>query len=531
MELPWMFFGLSPTTVLLIGIVLVLCYLYSTWNFSTFKKMGIPGPPPWPIIGNMQSSKGIQHKEQEWIKEYGKVFGTYEGRQPVINFADPEICKQITVKHFSSFVNRRVLPLNGKPMNSGLTVLVDDQWKRARNTLTPAFSGAKMRMMAPLINQCANELVANMETYCKEEKVAQCKDLYGGFVVDSIASAGFGLDVSSQSQPGHPFVENAKLAFKFSLFSPVFVVVFFFPFLVPLLNLFDVQLFPKKVLDYFVGVTEDAIEMRKPGRDSSNRIDFLQLMVNAHEVYDQHMANKDKEIDEDEGENKVDFVKDGPSSQVKLQKGFTKDEMLAQSLLFFLAGYETTSTLMSFVSYSLATNPEVQNKLHSEIDDIMSDSDDDDDIGYETLKKMTYLDMVVTETLRMYPPAIRFDRECNEDVNISGVSIPKGMIVAVSIYAIHHDPEIYPEPEKFIPERFTKEEKEKRHPYAWIPFGAGPRNCIGMRFALMEAKIGLVRVLQKFTFEPCAETEIPPKLGKLGFLTPPNGIKLSVKRR
>ncbi|XP_077861674.1 cytochrome P450 3A8-like isoform X2 [Saccoglossus kowalevskii] len=523
------FLGLSPITFILVGIVLVLCYLYSTWTFSTFKKMGIPGPPPTPLFGNMlQIRKGMHTKEQEWIQKYGKVFGTYEGRRPVINFADPEICKQITVKHFSSFVNRRPVPLRGKPMDSNLTVLRGDQWKEVRNTLTPSFTAAKMKLMAPLINQCANDLVENMETHCKEEKTVKCKDLYGAFGMDSIASAGFGLDVSSQSQPGHPFVENAKEALKFTLLSPVMIIVFFLPFLVPIMNYFNMSLYPSKVVKYFSCVIEDAIAMRKTTKDINNRIDFLQLMVNAHEVYDQHMANKDKEIDEDEGENKVDFVKDGPSSQIKLHKGFTEDEILAQSLMFFFAGYETTSSLMSFVSYNLATNPEAQERLQREIDDVISNSDD---LGYNTIASMKYLDMVVMETLRMYPSSIRFNRQCNEDVNINGISIPKGMLVAVSIYSIHHDSDIYPDPEKFIPERFSKEEKEKRHPYAWIPFGAGPRNCIGMRFALMEAKIGLVRVLQKFTFEPCAETQIPPELGKMGLLTPLDGIKLGVKRR
>ncbi|XP_077870418.1 cytochrome P450 3A29-like [Saccoglossus kowalevskii] len=508
---------------------LCLFYIYSTWTFSTLKKMGIPGPSPWPLFGNMlQYREGIQYKDLEWIKKYGKVYGAYEGRTPVITFADPEICKQICVKHFGSFVNRRVLPLKSRPLDSGLTVLLDDHWRGARNTLTPSFSGAKMKLMSPLINRCATELVNNLKNHCDSEKPVEIKEMFGSFVIDSIGSAGFGLDVNSQSQPDHPFVVNIKKAFKFSLFSPVVLIVLFFPFLVPILNYFDVAFIPRKILNFFVQVTDEAIQMRKSTADSNQRIDFLQLMMNAHDVYEKYMKNKEYEEDKHEGENKVEFVKDDPSSSMKIHKGFTRDEIVGQSLLFFFAGYETTSTLLAFVCYNLATNPEVQDTLHKEIDNVMLSYEE---VGYDAVSDMTYLDMVVSETLRKYPPATRFDRKCNKDVNINGIKIPSGMTVVGSIYGIHHDPDIYPDPDKFIPERFSKEEKAKRHPYAWIPFGAGPRNCIGMRFALMEAKIGLVRALQKFTFEPCAETQIPPELGKMGFLSPPNGIILRIKSR
>ncbi|XP_070556771.1 cytochrome P450 3A8-like [Ptychodera flava] len=520
------FFGFEISAWILLSVIaFVLFYLYATWPLSTFRNMGIPGPAPWPLVGNfIELGTGFQAKEMEWYKKYGKVFGIYEGRQPVLEVVDPEMCKQICVKHFTSFYNRRRLPLESKPFNHGLTVLVDQRWKDKRNTLTPAFSGSKMRIMTPIVNSAATTMLRVLDKHCKEGKTVQCKEVFGGYVVDSIGSAGFGVDVNSQEQPDHPFVKHVKEAFGSGLFSPVFLIVFFVPFLTPILNWLNIGFFPKRIMDYFVNLTETTIEIRKQQDPSEKRIDFLQQMLDAHEVYDQYI----KENEAEEDENGVRLVRDGKSDTDDFHKGFTNDEVLAQSLLFFLAGYETTSTMMSFLAYSMATNPDVQDKLCAEIDDVMANYDE---VTYEAVSKMSYLDMVVCETLRMFPPAIRFDRECNEDVTIAGVHIPKGMFVAVPIYVIHHDPKVYPEPEKFDPERFSKEEKEKRHPYAWLPFGAGPRNCIGMRFALLEAKIGLVRIFQNFTFEPCAETEIPPKLGKTGFLSPPNGVKLSVKPR
>ncbi|XP_070556770.1 cytochrome P450 3A8-like [Ptychodera flava] len=511
--------------MLLCVIALVLFYLYATWPFSTFRNMGIPGPAPWPLAGNfIQLSSGFQDKEMEWYKKYGKVFGIYEGRQPVLEVVDPEMCKQICVKHFTSFYNRRRLPLETKPFNHALTVLVDQNWKNKRNTLTPAFSGSKMRKMTPIVNNAADTMIRILGKHSKDGKTVQCKDIFGGYVVDSIGSAGFGVDVNSQEQPGHPFVKHVKESFSFDSLNPVFLALILFPFVMHILNWLNVGIFPRAAINYFVNLTETTVEIRKKQDPSEKKVDFLQLMLDAREVYDQYI----KENEEEEDENGVQLFRDGKSDTHDFHKGFTNDELLAQSLLFFGAGYETTSTMMSFLAYSMATNPDVQDKLCAEIDDVMANYDE---VTYDAVSKMPYLDLVVCETLRMYPPGIRFDRECNEDVTIEGVHIPKGMIVAVPIYVIHHDPKIYPEPKKFIPERFTKEEKEKRHPYAWLPFGAGPRNCIGMRFALLEAKIGLVRIFQRFTFEPCVETEIPPKLGKAGFLTPPAGVKLTVKER
>ncbi|XP_070556766.1 cytochrome P450 3A8-like [Ptychodera flava] len=519
-------FGMEVSaSMLLCAMALVLFYLYATWHFSTFRNLGIPGPTPWPLVGNfLQLSSGVQYKEMEWYKKYGKVFGIFEGRQPVLEVVSPEMCMPICVKHFTSFYNRRPLLLESRPFNHALTLLVDQNWKNKRNTLTPAFTGSKIRTMTPIVNRAADAMVRILGKHSKEGKPVQCKDVFGGYVVDSISSAGFGVDVNSQEQPGHPFVKNVKEAFSFDFFSPVLMALFLFPFMIPILNWLNIGLVPQRIINYLVNLTETTVEMRKKQDPSEKKVDFLQHMLDAREVYDQYI--KDNEADEDE--NGVQLVKDGKSDTHDFHKGFTNDELLAQSMIFFVAGYETTSTMMGFLAYSMAINPDVQDKLCAEIDDVMANYDE---VTYEAVSKMPYLDMVVCETLRMYPSLVRFDRVCNEDVTISGIHIPKGMFISVAVYVIHHDPKIYPEPDKFIPERFTKEEKEKRHPYAWLPFGAGPRNCIGMRFALLEIKIGLVRIFQHFTFEPCAETEIPPKLGKSGFLTPPNGVKLNVKAR
>ena len=121
---------------------------------------------------------------------------------------------------------------------------------------------------------------------------------------------------------------------------------------------------------------------------------------------------------------------------------------------------------------------------------------------------MKYMDMVIDETLRMYPPASRLDRVASNDYEYEGIKIKKGQVVGVAIYAMHHDPDLYPNPEKFDPNRFSDENKKNRESVAFLPFGAGPRNCIGMRFALIEIKLLLASILSKYRFLPCDKTPV-----------------------
>ncbi|XP_077854287.1 cytochrome P450 3A7-like [Macaca mulatta] len=150
---------------------------------------------------------------------------------------------------------------------------------------------------------------------------------------------------------------------------------------------------------------------------------------------------------------------------------------------------------------------------------------------YDTVLQMEYLDMVVNETLRLFPVAMRLERVCKKDVEINGMFIPKGVVVMIPTYILHHDPKHWTEPEKFLPERFSEKNKDNIDPYIYTPFGGGPRNCIGMRFALLNMKLALTRVLQNFSFKPCKETQIPLKLRFGGIFQPEKPIVLMAESR
>ena len=197
-----------------------------------------------------------------------------------------------------------------------------------------------------------------------------------------------------------------------------------------------------------------------------------------------------------------------------------------------LAGYETTSTALSYIAYVLATHPNEQHKLQEDIDTHFDAETEHDMPSYDAVSQMDYLDMFIRETLRMYPIApVAINRQSTEDFHIKGFgTIPAGTCIGVDMYRLHFDPELWGpvDPHTFYPERFAT----KRHPMAWIPFGAGPRNCVGMRFALIELKMVLARLLKTYSVVSC-DQETNKDFEKLteGFVIAPKQVTVRLEHR
>ncbi|CAF4069623.1 unnamed protein product [Adineta steineri] len=258
---------------------------------------------------------------------------------------------------------------------------------------------------------------------------------------------------------------------------------------------------PRDAVSYITDLVNQIVARRRQHLERRN--DFIQIMID-HEEEVQHEEQAEKQEEKRRG---------------TLSKTLNDREILAQALVFMTAGYETTSILMSFFFYVMATEPIIQEKVYDEIRQEIGD----DDITQEKLGELHYLDMVINETLRMYPPFIRFNRWASVDYELGKYHIPKGTYINVPVYPIHHDPIAWPDPETFIPERFLPAEKAKRHPMSFLPFGDGPRNCIGMRFALLEAKVGIAKALRLVEIQKCEKTEVPLQLTKLVGLNSKNG--------
>uniref|UniRef100_A0A8C0GGQ7 unspecific monooxygenase n=1 Tax=Chelonoidis abingdonii TaxID=106734 RepID=A0A8C0GGQ7_CHEAB len=320
--------------------------------------------------------------------------------------------------------------------------------------------------------------------------------VFGAYSMDIITSTSFGVNIDSMNNPQDPFVKEVKKLVKFDFFSPFFILIAVFPFLIPLLDMLNVNVFPNDALEFFTRSVTKIKEKRKR-ETRRDRVDFLQLMIDSQNLNTSHEILTDTEI-------------------------------LAQAIIFIFGGYETTSSILGYMVYSLATHPDVQQKVQEEIDSVLPNQAP---LTYDALMQMEYVDMTVSETLRLFPFGGRIERVCKKDVEINGVTISKGTVVMIPPYLLHRIPEYWPEPEEFRPERFSKENKETMDPYMYLPFGAGPRNCLGMRFALLSIKVAIASLLQNFTFRPCKETPIPLKLSSKGFITPMEPIILKLVPR
>ncbi|NXK28271.1 CP3AO protein, partial [Arenaria interpres] len=472
----------SVVTWLLLIAFLSLLVLYGIWPYRAFKKLGIPGPQPLPFLGTfLEYRQGFMRFDQKCFEKYGKIWGIFDGRQPVLAVLDPVVIKNVLVKEcYSIFTNRRNFGLNGI-LESAVSIAEDEKWKRIRTVLSPTFTSGKLKEMFPVIIHNGEKLVKNIEKKVANDDFVNTKDIFGAYSMDVVTSTSFSVNVDSMGNPSDPFVTNIKKFLKFSLLNPVFVFLVLFPFVVPVLEKMNVTLLPSKVMDFFNGVfIKMKKEREKGGR--TNRVDFLQLMVDSQSSHD---SSKSAETDS--------------------YKSLSDDEILAQALIFVFAGYETTSSTLNYISYNLATHPDVQQRLQDEIDAYLPNKATP---TYNAITQMEYLDMVVNETLRLYPVGGRIERVCKKTVELNGVTIPKGMVVMIPVYVLHRDPECWPEPEEFRPERFSKENKESIDPYTFLPFGAGPRNCIGMRFALLTLKVAVVVLLQNFSFRTCKDTPV-----------------------
>ena len=295
--------------------------------------------------------------------------------------------------------------------------------------------------------------------------------LFSKLTLEVILSTAFGLDANIQMGENTEMIEKAKEILQI---PPIIRLLARLPFGNLLLGLLEI-LRGNQV--YFPAIAKQIIKSRRQ-QGPTGRKDLLHLMMNANVETTEEQASR-----------------------------LTDDEIVAQCVLFLLAGFETSSNTLGFTLYYLAVNPDIQDKLRTEIKDAIESNAKKP--LYDVAQHIEYLDCVIKESQRLSPTLAQVNRECSEDYDLNGIHIPAGTEIIIPIYFLHHDPDAWSDPEKFDPERFRSPSKDARHALQFLPFGAGPRNCIGMRFALMEIKIALVKILTKFKFEKSLETQVP----------------------
>ncbi|KAG8224447.1 hypothetical protein J437_LFUL003170 [Ladona fulva] len=210
----------------------------------------------------------------------------------------------------------------------------------------------------------------------------------------------------------------------------------------------------------------------------------------------------------------------------------SEEKVMAQMAFFFLAGFETTSTTLTFCLFELSRHPTIQKRLAAEIMDVLKDNDWE--LDYSSLSKMTYMEKVIQETLRKYPVVPLLSRECVQNYAIPGSdwTIKKGTKVSVSVLGLHYDPIYFPDPTRFDPGRFDKSEVAKRPPACYIPYSLGPKACIGGQFAVFSMKVALAEIVSKYEVHPSDSTPEVLPIDPCVFQFSPKGpVMLKFHRR
>uniref|UniRef100_A0A8C3WYD8 Thromboxane-A synthase n=1 Tax=Catagonus wagneri TaxID=51154 RepID=A0A8C3WYD8_9CETA len=446
---------LNGATVMLAlsAVLLALLKWYSMSAFSRLEKLGIRHPKPSPFIGNLTFFRqGFWESQMELRKRYGPLSGYYLGRRMIIVISDPDMIKQVLAEKFSNFKNRMATGLESKPVADSILFLRDKRWEEVRGVLTSAFSPEKLNEMTPLISQACDLLLAHLGRYAESGEACDIQRCYCCYTTDVVASVAFGTQVNSSEDPGHPFVQHCRRFFASSMPRPLLVLTLSFPsIMVPL-----ARILPNKNRDelngFFNKLIRNGIASRDQQAAAERRRDFLQMVLDLR-----HSATS-------AGVENSDIVSQvfsstectaSPSRQHlprPLSKPLTVDEVVGQAFIFLIAGYEIITNTLAFATYLLATHPDCQEKLLREVDGF---SEKHPSPEYCNLQEgLPYLDMVLSETLRMYPPAFRFTREAAQDCEVLGQRIPAGAVLEVAVGALHHDPEHWPHPETFDPERY-----------------------------------------------------------------------------
>eukprot|EP00096_Caligus_rogercresseyi_P000299 TRINITY_DN1070_c0_g1_i1.p1 TRINITY_DN1070_c0_g1~~TRINITY_DN1070_c0_g1_i1.p1 ORF type:complete len:397 (-),score=72.56 TRINITY_DN1070_c0_g1_i1:619-1809(-) len=374
-----------------------------------------------------------------------------------------------------------------KDKNLSLDVSHGPIWKLLRKELSPVFTSGKLKGMMEPVSEIGDQFVEYIEKNNHPGKSIFIKKMFQGLTLDIINACAYGIKTNSREDSSNHLLQTSQKMLETGLVSTnwgtnIFFLLFgMFPELTKFMNFFG------SGYDEMIKISESIIQQRE--KDNVQKMDFINVLI--------EMRKRTK----DESE-----------------KSLNNDIITAQAVIFFIAGYATTSLSITSLIYVLATNPEVQEKLLSEISS--SESEEYQENGYVTA--------VIKETLRMFPPATLHLRVCTKDTEVEGIPIKAGTIVEMPIYASHFDPEYFPEPNEFRPERFLTEGEVI--PNTYRPFGDGNRVCIAYRFAMMELKILVEKIVKNFEIRPTSDTKYTHRKGCL-FLIDVDDIGVELRPR
>lgn len=447
-----------------------------------WSRRGVKTPPIHLLFGNMKDTVTFKKPPGVVLQEIYQsaepddpYIGFYIFQKPALMLRDINLIKQILIKDFDVFPDRVFGGSNEKDSVGLVNLLTINQpkWKYLRSKMTPILTGHKLKKMVPLMFECCEPMLKYIDKEPANDKGwkhFELKTLSSRYSTDVISSLAFGITTNSFSKDDVAFWEAGQKILSGPKRGIILMILFFIPEVAPF-----IEPLMKPPAEFFRRIFWDSMNTReKVGNVRGDMIDSLLALKN------------------------------GPQSE---DFKFEGDNLLAQAVAFYVAGFEATSTAIAFALYELASHPEYEKKLYEEIKCVY----DKGDVSMDTINEMTFLDAVITETLRLYPPLPHVDRIAARDYKLHGtnVTIEKGTSIYVSINGTNRDGRFFSDPTKFNPLR----EKNERYDFTGsLAFGIGPRSCVGQRLGMLITKVAVITLVKHYevTFQPDKENLLNP---------------------
>uniref|UniRef100_A0A182MDG1 Cytochrome P450 n=2 Tax=Anopheles culicifacies TaxID=139723 RepID=A0A182MDG1_9DIPT len=491
--------------LLLASFGLLWIYLHFKQRYRFWAVHNVPYMEPSFPVGNVADTlkptihfAHIIEKLYKRLKSSGDYVGIYFFRDPVLLVLSPEFARTILVKDFNYFVDRGVYSNEEvDPLSANLFFMEGNRWRKLRSKLAPTFTSGKLKAMFHTIVDVGNRLDKYLAERCNQEQRLDIKELLARFLTDVIGSCAFGIDCNSIDNPNSQFRVMGKRMINLPKLKAL--KVFFAMMFRKQARALGIRFNDKDVSDFFLNVVRDTIRYRED--NNVRRDDFMQLLI--------------------------DMMKqDGAGAGECL----TFEEIAAQAFVFFFAGFETSATTITCALHLLAKHPEVQLEARSSIHDVLKKHNNQ--LTYDAVMEMEYIGSIINETLRMYPPVATLHRITTQAYQLpNGAILPEGIGVILPNLAFQNDADYFPNPHDFKPDRFSVKNDFKNN-FSYLPFGEGPRICIGMRFGLLQTRLGLAMLVRNYKFTiDSSEAERPLRIDPINLLHGPAGeVWLNVER-
>ncbi|MGD2040470.1 MAG: cytochrome P450 [Anaerolineae bacterium] len=441
-----------------------------------------PGPQGLPLIGSIGTlrAKGPLDFWFDLWQEYGDVARAQMGPQLLMQFVRPEHVQHILVKNKDNYVKGPSHDSLRIPLGTGILTAEGDLWRRQRRLMSPTYTPRAVQRFADIMLDATDRMLARWREIPAGKPVAINLEMMR-LAMSVISRSIFTVDI------GQDFVEAGQALTQILDFaSQRSVALLTLPLSVPTPGNQRLNRALATIDQFLYGIIAD--RRRKPPGD-----DLLSLLMEAR--------------DEETGE------------------AMSEKQLRDEVLITFFAGHETTAQLLTWAWYLFSEHPVVEERFHTELEEKLGGRSP----GVDDVEGLSYTRMVMDETLRLYSPVAIMARDAVADDTIDGYEVPAGTIITVGPYMTHRHPEFWERPVEFYPDHFAQDQVEARPRYAYYPFGAGPRVCLGKHFALLEGALVLAEVGQRYRPRLVPGQEIKPHWS--GTLRPDGPVMMVLEDR